>query len=133
MLAPTGESMSVCLSVLVSFCRSVTPEFLRSFFSSQGIYPCHIAIRQFCHIATLPYCHKVSLDPTVVSPPTPRSPPPDDWCRNPAQHIQSCCAIRPRCIEYIEYILRVNQQWGAEHATGRKIISPGAAVGSTNM
>ena len=69
----------------------------------QGCYPCHIAIRQCSHIAT-----RCPWTPGWCLLPLPLPAAPDGWCRNPAQHICSIenCAIRPRCIEYIEYILQ---------------------------
>ena len=62
---------------------------------------------------------------------------PDDWCRNPAQHISSICANVPSTHAALN-ILNIYckggrgkaTQCGGKHATGRKIISPGAEVGS---
>ena len=94
------------------------------------LQPSHIATSEFFPATPLPNGGKVSvrwcLFPPMVASCSPMVAP-DDWCRNPVQHIWSTAMQRTHAVEYIEYILRgLNQPTvGAVHATGRKIISPG--------
>ena len=78
-----------------------------------------------CHTAIQPYCHKVSLDPPMVSPPTPTS------------QLHRMTGVGICSISTHDAALNILNiycgrgkptQCGAGHATGRKIISPGAEV-----